>query len=530
MPLSKDESVRLVTRAATDFAFFCREILGYKDMIRREDEVLPGYSHDDLCRFLQSDPTPFKLILLPRYSFKSTIATIGKSLWDLVRNDSLRVLICSDTNEKAEGFLEGIKNHLEGKIAGSRFRELFGAWEVDPKKGAWNQAEIVIRPRQIAQVEPSVDTAGIESSKTGKHYDVIDFDDLVSEKNVTTPELLEKVKGVYKKALSLLKPGGELRMVGTRWHYADLYGSIMAQEQQRALTGEPTVFATYLRQAEVDGVYPWAAIGLTQSFLAQQRSEQGSYVYSCLYQQEPVDDETAMFKAADFVFYPPTEPPRELFISCCLDPIPPVESTAGDDAALTVVGTDAEMNLYLLDAIAGRLQPSEQVDALFALHAKWHIRVLGIEDNHWQKTLVRDIELRVAKERQTNPHFRLFLVERLTRGAARSKHLDIRGLQPYHERHAIRLPGTRLELLTGPVQKLALQMLQYPNAAHDDLLDSLSMHVGIHRAGVVTTPQTTLPFSSAAWFERAVWAKQQAAERARLPRWSRPAPVQLAFS
>lgn len=524
-----------------NFHYFCRDILGFKDLISDTDALLPGYSHESLCRLLQTDPQPFKLILMPRYTFKSHLGTIAYSLWQLVNDPNLRILICSDTNEKAEGFLGGIKNHILGLISGSLFRAVYGDWSVDAKKGVWNQQAIVVAPRTKAQVEPSIDTAGIETSKTGKHYDLLIFDDLVSEKNITTPELMQKVKEVYRKYLSVLKPGGTVLLIGTRWHHGDLYGSIVAEEEERAKLSQPPVFRVYKRQAEVvvndKTIYPFSIMGpqsLTKDRLALLKAQQGSAVYSALYQNDPTDDADAKFKLKDFAFYDPVLAKdskwlSSLFITCCLDPIPPSDSLKGDDAALTVVGSDDEMNMYLLDVIAGRLQPSEQIDSLFLLYSRWHFRTLGIEDNHWQKTLLPEIEIRVKQERKLNPNFRLFLVEPLTRTSVNSKHRDIHGLQPYHERQAIKLPGVRLELLTGVYQKLALQMMQYPNSAHDDVLDSLSMHLNIQRPGEKSRVTKEAPWSSAIWFEQEQ-RKQEIKSLQRVPRWRRPSPVPLAFS
>ena len=518
------------------FPYFCRELLGYTDMIRRKDALVPGYSHDELCEFLTDDPAQFKLILWPRHTFKSYIATIGYTLWRLATNPNLRFLVVCDTNEKAEGFLLGMKNHLEGKIAGSLFRTVYGDWTVDPKRGVYNQQAMVVRVRTKAQVEPSVDTAGIETSKTGKHYDVIVFDDLVSEKNITTPELMQKVKDVRKKYLSILKPGGQIIMPGTRWHYGDAYGEIVAQEEEHVKQGRPKVFATCVRSAEVvvgdQTIYPFSRMGehsLTKERLALLQSEQGTYVFSCLYLNSPTDDATAFFKLGNFAWYTPDTLPTGLYITAALDPIPPSDQTKGDDAALTIVGHDTERNMYVRDIVAGRLQPSEQIDALFALHQRWGIRALAVETNHWQKTLLKDIEVRVAQERKVNPNFRLFHVEPITRGSANSKHQDIRGLQPYHERRAIRLPGTRYELLMGVWQKLAMQMTQYPNAPHDDVLDSLSMHLHVQQAGTATPIVQTLPYTSAAWFEREQ-QKEEMVVMARRPRWQRRPLPELAFS
>ena len=532
-PQQQDRLVRL-TRYGRNFFAFCREVLGYADALTVEDEVVSGYSHEDLCRFLQFDAHQSKLILMPRYTFKSHIVTIGYTLWRLTQDDSLRILIYSDTNDKSEGFLEGIKNQIEGKAPRSKFRETYGAWETDPKTGLWNNAAMTIRPRQAAHVEPTYDTAGQETSKTGKHYDLIVFDDCVSEKTVTTPEQLQKTKEVYRKALSLLKPGGEILVVGTRWHFGDLYGEILAKEQERARLGQDAVFAIHHRQAEVDGQYPFARIGLTKDFLAHQKAEQGSYTYSALYQNAPTDDESATFKAKDFAFYPPEWRQAEdwvhsLYLTACVDPA--ISQAGGaDDTAITVVGTDVKGDLYLLDLVGGKLLPDQIVDSLFALHARWNLRTVGIETNAFQRMLARDVQRRLDHERANDPNFRLFHLEHFTGTSAASKEQRIMGLQPYHERGALKFPGERLELLSGHYLTLAYQLLQFPRSAHDDYADSLAYHIPLHRKGFVKPEGKTLPRTSAAWYERDVWQKQFLKERERLPRRHRPPVPALAFS
>jgi len=501
-------------------AICCRALLGYRDMLD---------PHDEVCAFLQA-PGTMKLILMPRYSFKSCIATVGYSLWRLLRDPNLRILIYSDTNEKAEGFLSEIKHHLVGTKDRSRFREVFGAWETNPKEGVWNQSAIVVQARTNAAVEPSVDTAGLESSKVGKHYDLIIFDDLVSEKNITTPDLLAKVKQVFANSLSLLRPGGEVVIVGTRWHFGDLYGAMLADPAKYP------ALQTYVRRATEGTTHPFAPIGLTPEFLAQQKTIQGSYVYSALYQNEPVDDETATFKASDFAFYQPQarsaardEWEAGLYRTAVIDPAIS-QASGADETAITVVGTDAQGDLYLLDLVLGHYLPSEMLDHLFRLYQRWAFAVLGIETVAFQRMLVEPIEERMRQERSRNRHFRPFHIEPLTGATQTSKEWRMRALQPYHERGAIKFPGERLETLPAPWRTLAFQMVQFPHAAQDDALDSLAYHLTIAHRGT-TTRQTDAPkFSSAQWYEKEYWQPRELARRAKTPRWRRPAPPQLAFS
>lgn len=195
-----------------DFAYFCVHVLGY-----HKDDDLGFYDLNkdllDLCSFMQ-EGAKSKLVLTPRYTLKSTVADVGWILWKLVNNANLRFLIYSDSASKAQGFLQGVKNHIEGKAPNSRFRELYGAWETDAHKGKWNESEIEISARTKSFIEPTVETGGIESSKIGRHYDILVFDDIVSDINTTTKAQMDKVHDCYKKSLSLLKPGGDIVIIG----------------------------------------------------------------------------------------------------------------------------------------------------------------------------------------------------------------------------------------------------------------------------------------------------------------------------
>ena len=102
-----------------NFFLFCKDFLGYKDM---------NNIHEEVCHAIGTTLKKFRMILMPRYSFKSCIFTAGYSLWRLMKNPNLRILIYSDSTEKAKGFLIEIKNHIEGKAGASKFRKNLGGW------------------------------------------------------------------------------------------------------------------------------------------------------------------------------------------------------------------------------------------------------------------------------------------------------------------------------------------------------------------------------------------------------------------
>ena len=506
------------------FHQFCRHILGYQKMLG---------DHDVLCTWMQQHQAAPRLVLMPRGSYKSSLCTISYTLWKLLNDPNLRVLIYSDTTEKAERFLLSIKNHILGLEGEGAFRQLTypNFWEVNPQQQPWNQSAIVIKARTRAHFVPSVDVAGIETSKAGMHYDLIIFDDIVTDRNITTVDQMDKVENCYQDALSLLLPGGELVMVGTRWHFGELYGRILARD-----TGSGR-WQTYIRDGEVgpDGTpFPYAQIGLTKEFLAQQKAEQGSAKYSCLYRMSPQDDETATFKVKDFTFYQPVQSDAykqwlsQLYITCVLDPIPPPTSDHGDDAAITVVGTDAEHTLYVLDAVADRMSPEQQIEEVMSLHAAWKFRKLGVETNAFQRMLWAMLEQRL-KAARSDPRWQPFSIIEFTGITQGNKEQRIQGLQPWHERGLLKFPGTKLELLSGVWSQLAYQMLQFPHSQKDDLVDSLAYHLQLKQAGSVHLPVEAIPYGSAAWAVKEA-EKEEIAVMQRRPRWQRRPVEELVFS
>ena len=483
-----------------DYGVFAREVLGYRaDPLIKYYDLVEG--HDEVISQLSGGKNS-KLFLLPRESLKSQLITVGGSLWRLVRNPNLRILIYSDSATKAQGFLGGIKAHIEGTAPNSRFREIYPRWETDPHKGGeWNESRITIRERKYHQKEPSVDTGGIETSKVGGHYDIIIFDDIVSDLNVTTKAQMDKVYDCYKKSLSLLRRGGEVWVVGTRWHFGDAYGRMLDENK---VTGE---FDTLVKSAmdEKDGKLVFEDIGMTRDWLKTQREKQGSYLFSCLYLNSPVDDETAIFKYSDFAFYGKESRNKEFaknfFITCTCDP-----AGEGEDfTAITVVGTDDKNNMYLLDIVNEHLLPDGIIKNIIRLNYKWGFDRFGIEDNFYRGMLDKEIRAAIEEERK-NKNFKLFSFETFTATAKRGegKFNRIRALQPFHERKAILFPGETVEGLDREYSELAFQMMQFPKAPHDDIVDSLAYHINIMRVGGEGQRSAPPPTSAAAfelkWF------------------------------
>lgn len=225
MSLTTQELKTLRQRCRTDLKFLAKNICG---MDAWEDSL-----HNDLAAFLER-PTDKKLILVPRGHLKSSIVTVVWAIQQILKNPNVRILITNAVWDLSRKFLREITGLLTTK---SLLPEIFGAFDGPGSK--FTQDEITISQRTSGTTkEATITTAGVETSLTGGHYDIIIHDDLVEENNIGTKEQIQKIIRFYQNSLDLIDPGGQILVVGTRWAMGDLYGTLI-ETQMDSLNGQP---------------------------------------------------------------------------------------------------------------------------------------------------------------------------------------------------------------------------------------------------------------------------------------------------
>lgn len=217
LPSHKQEegAIASIARLGRDHLYiFAKYILGLS-------EVNP-VTHASTIQNLHA-PTLRKLIVMPRGTFKSSLASVAYPMWCLIRNPNLRILLDSELYTNSKNLLREIKDRMrEPKLV-----ELYGQFE---NRLCWNEGEIIIKQRTKVKKEASITCSGIGAGKTGQHYDIIIGDDLNSPKNSHTPEGTQKVIDHYRMYTSLLDPGGTIVLVGTRYSENDCIGFALANE------------------------------------------------------------------------------------------------------------------------------------------------------------------------------------------------------------------------------------------------------------------------------------------------------------
>lgn len=462
----------LIDELKTSLFYFDKMILNYNDLAENV--------HLELCEFIDEryiEPNenvikPFKLMLLPRGSFKSSAVTVGFVVYSIINNPDIRILIANEKLDNAKRFLSEIKGHFE---ANQKITNYYGNYV---SKFGWREDSIVVSQRTKNLKEPTVSCAGVEVVKVGMHYDLIIMDDLVSDLNTGTREQMDKVKDFYRLALSLLEPNGKIIVIGTRWHYDDLYAHLMENESHR--------FNKYIRGAYNPDGSLWFPQRLTKEFLDDQRLSQRGYIFACQYLNNPIDDEEAIFKKSwikyfslrtDGTLVPQEEQETHLDkakktkykINECnvfihIDPATS-EQKWSDYTGIVVTAVDPEENVYVLEAERKKIILPDLIKHIFKLYDKYspNVRKILIEE---QATL-SIIKYPLFEEQKKRGKF--LPIHEITHMWKIKKEDRIASMQQRFQFGTI-----FINVNTPDIED---ELLRFPKGQHDDIIDALSFGI-----------------------------------------------------
>lgn len=454
---------KIALRCKSDLYFLAREILNY-------DKMTP-HTHQELCDYTTSilpgheapktaDFDPRKnllLLLMPRGTFKSSVVTIGFTLQFFLNEPDGRVLIDSETFSKAKAFFREIKWHLEQNEA---YREVFkaihGVYPLTSKNKMelWTDSELILACRKSPKKEPSISCAGIDVTKNGMHYDLIIADDLHSEKNITNMEQIIQVIDHYKLAFSLLDPGRPMIIIGTRWHYSDLYQHIMDFEREDFNILKKSAY-------NPDGSLFFPEV-LNEKELDKIRRRQGGSIFSKQYLNEPISDENAVFKR-DQIIRKPWDEVKSLPINWYLSVDPSYEGQYSDFAALVLAGMDFQRNLYVKWITRKKYNYSEIINEMFRIYTESDVKIqrVLIETVGAQKSIMYELNNEQKRRNTWLPITELH--------PNKKKEERIKGLAPFYEFghifHVKECPN---------LEEFEYELLLFPSARHDDMIDALA--------------------------------------------------------
>lgn len=410
------------------------------------------------CREVQAEPDGY-LDLWAREHYKSTIITFAKSLQDILRDPEVTIGIFSHTRPIAKAFLRQIKRELESN---DRLKLWFPdiVWE-NPRKDApkWSEDEGIVVKRKTNPKEATVEAWGVvDGQPTSKHFGMLVYDDVVTRESVGTPEMMAKTTDALALSYNLGAHGGQMRFIGTRYHFNDTYKTVIERGTVR-----PRIYA-----ATEDGTVEGEPRFLSREALDKKRRDYGPYVFGCQMLMDPKADETQGFKEEWLRYATPNN--SGLNVVLLFDPAS-AKKKDSDYTAGWALGLGSDRNIYVLDCLRDRLNLTERADIVFNWHRKWRPIAVGYE----RYGMMADIEH--IQDRQARENYRFDITEL---GGQQPKVDRIRRLIPWFEKGRIYMPptlvktnyeGRSVDVIRSFIDE---EFLPFPVALHDDMLDALS--------------------------------------------------------
>lgn len=435
----------------TDLFFLIASVCRRKDV-----------DHDWLyarCREVEEKPDEM-LDLWSREHYKSTLITFGKTIQDILINPEITIAIFSHTRPIAKAFLNQIKREFE---TNTFLKDLFpDILYANPQKESpkWALDDGIIVKRKGNPKESTVEAWGIvDSQPTSKHYGLMVYDDVVTEKSVTTPEMIQKVNDSFSLSLNLGGKEVKRRFIGTRYHANDTYKLIIDRK-----IATPRIYP-----ATDNGKINGNPVFFTKEKYDKKVRELGSYISSCQLLQDPLQDSAMGFNKDDMRFYDNIDEAL-LNIYILGDPASKKKKKS-DYTVYWVIGLGSDQKYYILGGIRDRLNLNDRTSKLFEFHKEWFPLDVIYEEYGMQC----DIEHIQYVQDQKTYNFDITPV-----GGSMNKFDRIMRLAPDFENHRFYFPKSLIFVgndgKTHDMIKefISDELTTFPVCSHDDMLDCLS--------------------------------------------------------
>lgn len=440
------------------------EVLGYKVCPHHLRILQHQYQHRE------------SMTLVWRGAGKTTVGTIAWDIWQIILERNRRLLIASKTGQNASDFLREIKTQFENN---EKLKEIFGNFVGSNR---WDNTAIEVAGRTKPFKEPTINTVGLEGAVASKHYDAINADDLVDEENSRTKYQRDKMLDWYYKNLTptLLPPipraqwtspadmfVGYLNMIGTRYHYEDLYGHLMKASTDGTggeLADDKTLIIPII---DDDGNPIWPEMfGLEK---IQSLRTMGIIRFNSQFKCDCEAMKGSIFSYDDCQIMPERKIPHSLIVDTGVD-LAIAEGEENDMFAQVTVGRTTNGDTYVLDFEEDQLKFGEQTQAIIARRQNMKARRTGVEANAYQMAQIHNLK----DDDPQGTYVPIFtLKDKVTRAWKLSAKLFENGKIFFRKE-------MRFKPKEGPakdVEHLIEHIVLFPNHTRKDLFDALDIAV-----------------------------------------------------
>lgn len=459
----EEQRVIMAELGRKDLYFFIIYILGRKDMAEHN-------WYFDRIREVQKEPNG-RLDLWARGFGKTSIITHGMSIWDIMRNPETTIGIVSWSRRAAIDIVKAIKTELESN---ELLKELYPDVLYDNpevQSPRWSDERGLIVKRTSNKREATIEGTGLDTQLTGRHFDILVYDDIVSVNNVTSNEVIQNTTNALLTSFNLVSREGKKRFIGTRYHTVDTYDYLIKNKIVK-----PRIYP-----ATIDGTPDGEPCEIiTKEQLEEKRHEMTPFIFSAQMLLNPVSDDERRFNPQLFQYYDKAsldKLTKNVYITV---DAATSKKKGSDYSALAVMAVDALDNVYLVDLVKDKLNLDERKKKLFELVLKYKPLVVGYE----RYALMADTDY--IRKCQETENIRFPIVEL---GGKLSKIERVDRFVPTFSNRKFYIPesleyrdyeGKSHDL----IQELKYEMINFPKG-HDDCIDAIS-RIKDPELGVIT--------------------------------------------
>lgn len=411
-PIGMDPTTRKIREAMeNDLETFIR--------ILHPNRVL-GQVHSELIDWwYRPGAKSHQLVLLPRDHQKSSLIAY-RVAWEITRNPAIRIIYVSATSTLAIKQLYLIKSILSHPKYAQYWPEMLHPDET--KREKWKEDEIAVdHPKRKEELirDPTIFAAGLTTTVTGLHSDIIVFDDVVIDDNVETETGRKGVSNRCGYFTSIGGTEGRQWVVGTRYHPRDWYNEITNQKYEKYdedgnIVDVEYLYETFERQVEDKGdgtgTFLWPReqrsdgkwFGFNRDVLSKKRAGYPDpSKFRAQYYNNPNDLANATITPDMFQYFERSFLKQigsnwyfkgeRLNIVAAIDFAYSL-GAASDYTSIVVVGVNGRKQYFVLDIVRFKTEKiSDYYDNILRLQQRWDFRKIRMEITAAQKSIVKSL-------------------------------------------------------------------------------------------------------------------------------------------
>jgi predicted phage terminase large subunit-like protein len=386
--------------------------------------------------------------MAPRHT-KSEFASYLLPSWFLGKFPDKKVIQTSNTSELATGFGRKVRN-LVGSEQYSKVFPNVSLRQDSKSAGRW-----------ATNHEGEYFAIGVGGTVTGKGADLLIIDDPHSEQEAKlaagNPAVFDDVYEWYTSGpRQRLQPGGSIVIVMTRWADRDLTGRVLQDARNRDKMDEWDVIE--LPAIMPSGKLLWPEFWSKEEIYAL-KDELPVSKWNAQYQQNPTGEEGAIVKREWWKMWEHEDPPNCQFVIQSWDTAF-TKGERSDYSACTTWGVfylnedPQKPQVILLDAFKKRMEFPELKEVAYNHYNEWKPDACVIEAKAAGSPLI--FELR---------HMGI-IVQEYTPVRGNDKFVRLNSVSDLFSSGIVWAPRTRF------AEEVMEEMAAFPNAPHDDLVDS----------------------------------------------------------